>query len=195
MLCVCKLLLHLRFLHSRVYTCEEGKASGDNDEDELHDDDDDDDMGIPAMDISGDDLSQLSTTTSCKTSSTTASKISSLVLQLDKIKNIQSPGPGGSGSTDPQMSVERVKAQASPQSKFSLLGLLEGPSEGPAVPKTPVPAQPEPFSILAGNGKNEVLPLGFSWLCMLRSHVWLTHVSHLSNWSSDCVGLEKTLRS
>ena len=156
MLCVCKLLLHLRFLHSRVYACEERKASGNNDEDELHDDDDDDDdMGIPAMDKSGDDLSQLSTTTSCKTSSTTASKISSLVLQLDKLKNIQSPKPSSSGSTHPQMSVERVKAQASPQSKFSLLGLLEGPSEGPAVPKTPVAAQPEPFSILAGNGKNE----------------------------------------
>ena len=156
MLCVCKLLLHLRFLHSRVYACEERKASGNNDEDELHDDDDDDDdMGIPAMDKSGDDLSQLSTTTSCKTSSTTASKISSLVLQLDKLKNIQSPKPSSSGSTDAQMSVERVKAQASPQSKFSLLGLLEGPSEGPAVPKTPVAAQPEPFSILAGNGKNE----------------------------------------
>ena len=149
--------MHLRFLHSRVYTCEEGKASGDNDEDELQDDDDDDDddMGIPAMDKFRDNLSQLSTTTSCKTSSTTASKISSLVLQLDKLKNIQSPKPSSSGSTDPQMSVERVKAQASPQSKFSLLGLLEGPSEGPAVPKTPVPAQPEPFSILAGNGKNE----------------------------------------
>ena len=76
----------------------------------------------------------------------------SVVLQLDKLKNLQTPKSTSSSERPP----------ASPQSGFSLL---------PSLAEPPEPVKPLSSSILGGNGKNpaKMLPQFAIWL-QLKVH-------------------------
>ena len=125
-------------------------------------DDDDDDEEEDEGDQSCDDEvakadSNISTTTSTTLSGASAkdSSLISVVLQLDKLKNLQTPKSTSSSERPP----------ASPQSGFSLIPSLAEPPE-PAKPE-----QPPSSSILGGNGKNQgkMLPQFAIWL-QLKMH-------------------------